>query len=67
MMLQANILRKFTLPLILLVFTFMTANVFAENKYRPKSTHVYITGPKGGCYYINKNGKKTYVDRALCR
>jgi len=39
---------------------------YAENTYRPKSPHVYIMGPKGGCYYINKNGKKTYVDRSLC-
>jgi len=27
---------------------------------------VYHTGPNGGCYYINKNGNKTYVDRSLC-
>jgi hypothetical protein len=25
------------------------------------------TGPKGGCYYINSNGNKTYVDRDFCR
>lgn len=25
------------------------------------------TGPKGGCYYINKNGNKTYVDRSYCK
>lgn len=25
-----------------------------------------ITGPKGGCYYINSNGNKTYVDRSYC-
>lgn len=24
-------------------------------------------GPRGGCYYINKNGNKTYVDRSLCK
>lgn len=23
-------------------------------------------GPKGGCYYINSNGNKTYVDREYC-
>ena len=23
-------------------------------------------GPKGGCYYINSNGNKTYVDRSFC-
>ncbi len=26
---------------------------------------LYI-GPKGGCYYINSNGNKTYVDRGYC-
>lgn len=25
-----------------------------------------IQGPKGGCYYINRNGNKTYVDRSCC-
>lgn len=24
------------------------------------------TGPRGGCYYINSNGNKTYVDRSEC-
>jgi hypothetical protein len=24
------------------------------------------TGPKGGCYYYNGNGNKTYVDRSEC-
>jgi hypothetical protein len=28
--------------------------------------HELFLGPKGGCYYINKNGNKTYVDRAYC-
>jgi len=26
----------------------------------------YIRGPRGGCYYINRNGNKTYVDRGMC-
>lgn len=26
----------------------------------------YTRGPRGGCYYINSNGGKTYVDRNLC-
>ncbi|MEZ5425864.1 MAG: SH3 domain-containing protein [Pyrinomonadaceae bacterium] len=26
----------------------------------------YIRGPRGGCYYINSNGNKTYVSRTLC-
>ncbi|GJM63271.1 hypothetical protein PEDI_38230 [Persicobacter diffluens] len=23
-------------------------------------------GPRGGCYYINSNNNKTYVDRSEC-
>ena len=30
------------------------------------STRTYIRGPRGGCYYINSSGNKTYVDRSLC-
>lgn len=30
------------------------------------ASKVYIRGPRGGCYYINSNGNKTYVDRSLC-
>jgi hypothetical protein len=26
----------------------------------------YILGPRGGCYYINSGGNKTYVERSLC-
>ncbi|HMT54646.1 MAG TPA: hypothetical protein PKD16_16315 [Saprospiraceae bacterium] len=25
-----------------------------------------IKGSKGGCYYINRNGNKTYVEKHLC-
>ncbi len=28
--------------------------------------HELFKGPKGGCYYINDNGNKTYVDRSEC-
>jgi endonuclease YncB( thermonuclease family) len=31
-----------------------------------KTDRKYIKGSRGGCYYINSNGKKTYVDRSLC-
>ncbi|MBW8243049.1 SH3 domain-containing protein [Muricauda oceani] len=30
------------------------------------SSRRYIRGPRGGCYYINSNGNKTYVARSLC-
>ncbi|MDC7683853.1 hypothetical protein PQU92_11230 [Asticcacaulis sp. BYS171W] len=41
--------------------------VSAENTYKPKTPQKYIRGKRGGCYYINKNGNKTYVDRSLCK
>ncbi len=28
--------------------------------------HRLYKGPRGGCYYINSNGNKTYVDRSEC-
>ncbi len=33
---------------------------------RSASSQYYIRGPRGGCYYLNSNGNKTYVDRNLC-
>lgn len=33
---------------------------------RVQSSGRYIRGPRGGCYYINRNGNKTYVDRSMC-
>ncbi len=37
-----------------------------KNSTTAQSHRRYIRGPRGGCYYINKNGNKTYVDRSLC-
>lgn len=34
---------------------------------RGTSYRRYIRGPRGGCYYINSNGNKTYVDHGFCR
>lgn len=31
-----------------------------------QGSRTYYTGPRGGCYYINKNGNKTYVDHSFC-
>lgn len=28
--------------------------------------HELHKGPQGGCYYINSNGNKSYVDRSEC-
>lgn len=30
------------------------------------SGHTLHIGEQGGCYYINSNGNKTYVDRSYC-
>lgn len=40
-----------------------------KHKYsrrKASSSREYIRGPRGGCYYINSNGNKTYVDRSMC-
>lgn len=52
-------------------------NQFKSTNYSPSprrtnssksnsSSRNYIRGPRGGCYYINSNGNKTYVDRSMC-
>ncbi len=33
---------------------------------RYRSSKSYFRGPRGGCYYINSNGNKSYVSRSLC-
>jgi len=29
-------------------------------------SRTYYRGPRGGCYYINSNGNKSYVSRSMC-
>ncbi len=36
-------------------------------KLKYQTYREYHRGPRGGCYYINSNGNKTYVDRDYCR
>ena len=31
------------------------------------SSRTYFRGSRGGCYYINSKGNKTYVDHSLCK
>mgnify|MGYP000489431470 CR=1 FL=1 len=39
-----------------------------SSPYKAFPVRTYYTGPRGGCYYINSNGNKTYVeDKSLCR
>jgi outer membrane biosynthesis protein TonB len=42
-------------------------NVQEGRQTRGADGRTYITGPRGGCYYINANGNKEYVDRNLCK
>jgi len=38
-----------------------------KDKFRSSSgNYQYYRGPRGGCYYINSNGKKVYVDHSYC-
>ncbi len=37
-----------------------------KRQYQPRTTRTYHRGPRGGCYYINSNGNKTYVARSMC-
>lgn len=39
-------------------------NSYQESNY--STSRIYIRGPRGGCYYINSNGNKIYVDRSVC-
>lgn len=59
-------MKKYLLTIFIMLAMFTSIASQATNTYRPKTPHTYITGPRGGCYYINSHGNKTYVDRALC-
>lgn len=44
-------------------FSYSTIETIHTCYYNKHPLHV---GPKGGCYYINSSGNKTYVDRSYC-
>lgn len=43
-----------------------STNSESNYNYDSKRSKTYIRGPRGGCYYINSNGNKTYVNRSKC-
>ena len=45
-----------------IILILLGALAFQSCDYNSK----YIRGPRGGCYYNNSNGNKTYVDRGYC-
>jgi hypothetical protein len=64
-------IKFFAIPALMIAllsspFIFDVQSALAAAGRRRNSTTKYITGPRGGCYYINSNGKKTYVDRSRC-
>lgn len=46
--------------------TSATATRPTPSPRKVSAARTYIRGPRGGCYYINRNGNKTYVDRRFC-
>jgi hypothetical protein len=44
----------------------LAAIPYGSSTSRQPRSSMYIRGPRGGCYYINSHGNKTYVDRSLC-
>ncbi|GEM_PF-2294760 len=52
---------------ILLGLALISTPQFSSAKGCGPSGATLQQGPKGGCFYINRNGNKTYVDRACCR
>lgn len=39
---------------------------YSSRRYKSTISRSYYKGPRGGCYYINSNGNKTYVSRSMC-
>ena len=46
--------------------TLDSTETLTEWKCNTHNEKTLWTGPKGGCYYKNSNGNKTYVDRSEC-
>ncbi|WP_462248112.1 SH3 domain-containing protein [Ekhidna sp.] len=42
------------------------SNSTLRNHNKKSLSRTYHRGPRGGCYYYSKTGKKVYVDRNLC-
>ena len=74
-------MKKIIISLLVFSFTISYSNIFQpikENstisslldcgtiKVKGKTKSLY-KGPKGGCYYINDSGNKSYVDRNKCK
>lgn len=53
-----------------LLLLYGTASALPTQKPKPKrrpAEQHYHVGPRGGCYYFSKGGKKVYIDHSYCR
>ncbi len=64
-------MKKILMAVLMLSLTLGCEKDEATTADRPcgtyKSGQSLRTGPDGGCYYINSNGNKTYVEREACK
>ena len=47
-------------------FDYTNSSLNVDTKCREYNGKPLFIGKSGGCYYINSNGNKTYVERELC-
>lgn len=64
-------LKQFVSSIFILFFT-VTLNACASDGDCGTKTvsgvqRSLVKGPEGGCYYVNSNGNKSYVDRSECQ
>ena len=48
-------------------FDMSTSTLDVDAAVGTYNTNILYLGPRGGCYYINSNNNKTYVDRSFCQ
>ena len=41
-------------------------NNSSHSQTKKQTSSQYMLGPRGGCYYLNSSGNKTYVDHSYC-
>ncbi len=57
-------LDRLTMPNMTPAWDYRAAKKTAQET--EKAYRKYLVGAKGGCYYVNSNGNKTYVKKDKC-
>lgn len=55
------------LLILMLVGASLEAQQTKRRRLVKRAYRTYVVGKRGGCYYLNGSGKKTYVARKLCQ